>query len=142
MATRIVTELHDDIDGSNATHTVRFALDGVEYEIDLSNRNANRLRNSFEEFVRHARKVGEGRGRKAAISARADKSQIGPMREWLREHGYEVSNRGRIPACCKGLSRPVIDHVPPEIGAHQHRWLRQGGAVDQQEFINFVRRRG
>jgi hypothetical protein len=40
MATRIVTELHDDIDGSDATQTVRFALDGVEYEIDLSDRNA------------------------------------------------------------------------------------------------------
>jgi len=97
MATRIVTELHDDIDGSNATQTVRFALDGVEYEIDLSDRNANRLRNSFAEFVGHARKVGAGRGRRAATSARADKSQTGSMRKWLREHGYEVSDRGRIP---------------------------------------------
>ena len=99
MATRIVTELHDDIDGSNATQTVRFAMDGVEYEIDLSDRNANRLRNSFEEFIRHAREVGgQGSGRKAAISAWADKSHTGAMREWLREYGYEVSDRGRIPA--------------------------------------------
>jgi hypothetical protein len=50
MATRIVTELHDDIDGSDATQTIRFALDGVEYEIDVSDRNANRLRNSLAEF--------------------------------------------------------------------------------------------
>jgi hypothetical protein len=64
MATRIVTELHDDIDGSDATQTVRFALDGVEYELDLSDRNANRLRNSLGEFVGHARKVSGERGGK------------------------------------------------------------------------------
>jgi len=98
MATRIVTELHDDLDGSDATQTVRFALDGIEYEIDLSDRNANRFRDTFEEFVGHARKVGEGRGGKPATSARGDKSQIGRMREWLIEHGYDVSNRGRIPS--------------------------------------------
>src|SRR5215211_2595198 len=96
MATRIVTELYDDIDGSDAAQTVRFALDGVEYEIDLSDRNANRLRNSLGEFVGHARKVGGGR--KPATSALADKSQTGAMRQWLKDHGYEVSDRGRIPA--------------------------------------------
>src|SRR5215204_5187777 len=100
MATRIVTELHDDLDGSDATQTVRFALDGIEYEIDLSDRNANRFRNTFEEFVGHARKVGEGGGRKAATSVRANKSQTGTMREWLIEHGYEVSDRGRIQPGC------------------------------------------
>src|SRR5215217_3373988 len=97
MATRIVTELRDDIDGSDATQTVRFALDGVEYEIDLSDRNASRLHNSFAEFVGHARKVGGRGGRKTTASARADKSQTGAMREWLKQHGYEVSDKGRIP---------------------------------------------
>jgi len=97
MATRIVTELFDDIDGSDATQTVRFALDGVEYEIDLSDRNANRLRNSFAEFIGHARKV-SGRRRNPAVSFGANMSKAGPMREWLIEHGYDVSERGRIPA--------------------------------------------
>ena len=97
MATRIVTELHDDIDGSDATQTVRFALDGVEYEIDLSDRNANRFRNTFAEFVGHARKVSRQGGRKAASSVGAGLAHAGPMREWLMEHGYEVSDRGRIP---------------------------------------------
>jgi len=98
MATRIVTEVSDDIDGSEANQTIRFALDGVEYEIDLSDRNAIRFRESIAEFVGLARKVGGGRGGKLATSARGDKSQIGRMREWLSEHGYEVSDRGRIPA--------------------------------------------
>jgi hypothetical protein len=42
MATKVLTTLQDDIDGSNATQTIQFALDGVEYEIDVSDRNANR----------------------------------------------------------------------------------------------------
>jgi len=83
MATRIVTELHDGIDGSDATQTVHFALDGVDYEIDLSDRNANRLRNSLAEFLGHARKVSGRRGRKAASSLGANMSKAGPMRAWL-----------------------------------------------------------
>jgi Lsr2 len=57
VASRTITLLQDDIDGSNATQTVRFAIDGTEYEIDLSDRKANRLRNSFAEFVERARTV-------------------------------------------------------------------------------------
>ena len=37
---RIITELVDDIDGSKAEETVRFAIDGVEYAVDLSEKNA------------------------------------------------------------------------------------------------------
>jgi hypothetical protein len=74
-----------------------FALDGVEYEIDLCDRNANRFRESIAEFVGHARKVSGRRGRKAALSLGADMSKVGQMREWLMEHGYDISERGRIP---------------------------------------------
>jgi hypothetical protein len=98
MATRIVTELQDDIDGSDATQTVRFAIDGTEYEIDLSERNANRFRESVAEFVGHARTVRGGTARRAASSVGANMSKAGPMRQWLLEHGYDVSGRGRIPA--------------------------------------------
>jgi hypothetical protein len=80
-----VTELHDDIDGT-------------EYEIDLSDRNANRFRESIAEFVGHARKVSGRRGRKAVWSPGARMSNAGQMREWLMEHGYDVSERGRVPA--------------------------------------------
>jgi len=98
LATRIVTEVRDDLDGSDATQAVRFALDGVEYEIDLSERNANRFRQSIAEFVGHARKVSGRRDRKPDLSVGADMSEAGPMRRWLMEYGYDVSERGRIPA--------------------------------------------
>ena len=67
MATKVLTTLQDDIDGSDATETVRFALDGVEWEIDLSERNANRLRNSLSDFMAHGRKVGGKRVTQAGV---------------------------------------------------------------------------
>ena len=95
MATKILTTLQDDIDGSDAAETVRFALDGVEWEIDLSERNANRLRNSLSDFMAHGRKVGGRRGRKPASSSHTDSKAI---REWAAANGVEVNARGRIPA--------------------------------------------
>src|SRR5829696_8336612 len=96
VTSRTITLLQDDIDGSDATQTVRFAIDG-EYEIDISERNA-KLSGKHCQFVGHARKVSGRRGRKAASSLGADMSKSDQMREWLMEPGYHVSERGRIPA--------------------------------------------
>lgn len=95
MATKVLTTLQDDIDGSNATQTIRFALDGIEYEIDVSDRNANRLRKSLDDFISHGRKVGAGRARKAAASSQVDTRAV---RKWAKANGIEISSRGRIPA--------------------------------------------
>ncbi len=96
METKVFTTLQDDIDGSNAVETVRFGLDGVEWEIDLSERNANRLRNSLSDFTSHGRKVGGHRRRKAANSS----TEFDPkaVRKWAEANGIEVNSRGRIPA--------------------------------------------
>jgi len=93
MATKVLTTLQDDIDGSEATQTIRFALDGIEYEIDVSDRNANRLRNSLSDFIAHGRKVGGRRG-KPASSGQVDTKAV---RKWAEANGIEVSTRGRIP---------------------------------------------
>jgi Lsr2 len=97
MATRVVTELRDDIDGSRAEQTIRFALDGTEYEIDLSGRNANRLRNSLSDFIEHGRKVGGGR-RGARSGRSSDGIDNKAVRAWAKSAGIELSSRGRIPA--------------------------------------------
>ena len=96
MATKVLTTIQDDIDGSNAVETVRFGLDGVEWEIDLSERNANRLRNSLTDFTSHGRKVGGHRRRKAANST----TEFDPkaVRKWAEANGIEVNSRGRIPS--------------------------------------------
>ena len=95
MATKVLTTLQDDIDGSDATETVRFALDGVEWEIDLSERNANRLRNNLSVFIAHGRKVGGKRGRKPASPNPTDTQAV---RKWAQANDIEVNARGRIPA--------------------------------------------
>ncbi|WP_063064649.1 histone-like nucleoid-structuring protein Lsr2 [Nocardia violaceofusca] len=101
MAKKVIVELIDDFDGkSKAEETVSFSLDGVEYEIDLSNKNARKLRSAFEQWTGPARKVGRiPRGKaKTTTRATADKQKTGAIREWAKNNGYNVSSRGRIQA--------------------------------------------
>lgn len=105
MAQKVVVELVDDLDGtvSDDINTVRFGLDGVEYEIDLTEENANRLRDELADFITAARRTG-GRIRRGAPRSgagtrpTADRERTRAIREWARAHGYELAERGRIPA--------------------------------------------
>ena len=108
MATRVLTTLQDDIDGSAAAETVRFALDGVEWEIDLSERNANRLRNSLSDFMAHGRKIG-GKRRTPRISNQVDTKAV---RKWAEANGIELNNRGRIPIDVMERYRAAGDGAP------------------------------
>jgi hypothetical protein len=100
MAQQVLVQLVDDLDGtlSEDVSTVVFSLDGVTYEIDLSEDNAERLRSSLAEFVEPARRVGGRlkRGTKASSSSAGSSGEAGQIRAWALENGYEVSNRGRI----------------------------------------------
>jgi hypothetical protein len=103
MAQRVNVVLVDDIDGSDAAETVVFALDGVDYEIDLSEEHANDLRNALSVYVGHARRTGGRRrsGRRAAVaSTPADASgpSAAEVRAWARENGMDVPERGRVSA--------------------------------------------
>lgn len=95
MARKTYVELVDDLSGDKADETVSFALDGVAYEIDLSSENAEKFRAELGAWIDKARRVGGRRTRGAASGARSgnDSSKI---REWAREAGYEVPDRGRI----------------------------------------------
>lgn len=99
MAQRVVVTLEDDIDGGEAAETVSFALDGVSYEIDLSEDHASKLRDEFATWIGHARRAG---GRKSTTPARRSGGRGGrdlsAIREWARENGHKVSDRGRISA--------------------------------------------
>ena len=104
MAQKVQVLLVDDLDGGTADETVTFGLDGVTYEIDLTADNAAKLRDAFASWVAHGRKV-SGRsssrsaGRPASTTTRAARSgQAQEIREWAKANGYEVSERGRIPA--------------------------------------------
>ena len=94
MARKTQVILTDDIDGSDATETVSFGIDGVAYEIDLSDDNAQQLRDQLGEWASKARRVG---GRRNSGTRPADSpSDAGKIRAWARENGYEVSERGRV----------------------------------------------
>jgi hypothetical protein len=99
MAQKIQTLIIDDIDGGEAEGTVRFGLDGTDYEIDLSAAHTEELRKALAGYVSHARKAGgtarrTPRGRRGAAST-ADTAKV---REWARENGFEIRDRGRVPA--------------------------------------------
>lgn len=96
MAQRVHIVLEDDIDGSEASETVTFGLDGVNYEIDLSTQNAARLRDDLAGWVGHARRI-RGGARRSARPAGV-KEDLNAMRTWGRENGYKVSDRGRVSA--------------------------------------------
>lgn len=103
MAQKVQVLLVDDIDGGTADETVTFGLDGVTYEIDLTTENATKLRDALAPWVANGRKVtGRSASRSAArpsTSSRAARSgQAQEIREWAKANGYEVSERGRIPA--------------------------------------------
>ena len=95
MAQRVQIVLEDDFDGGTADETVTFGLDGVEYQMDLSTKNAKRLRETLSPFVEKARKTGGRRKRGTKASAGSD---LGAVRAWAAENGHKVSSRGRIPA--------------------------------------------
>jgi hypothetical protein len=98
MAQQIQTLFIDDIDGGAAAGTVRFALDGVEYEIDLSTEHAEELHSALGKYIGHARKAG-GTPRRAARGRRAASTfDTTTVRNWARERGYDIKDRGRVPA--------------------------------------------
>jgi hypothetical protein len=100
MAQRVNVVLVDDLDGGDAAETISFALDGVDYEIDLSEKHAGELRNALSLYIGHGRrrrKSPAGGSARAASAATAGPS-ASEIRAWARENGWEVPERGRVAA--------------------------------------------
>lgn len=96
MAQKHVIELIDDLDGSTATQSLTFSLDGVDYEIDLNEDHAGELRSSLAKFTDSARRTG---GRKRAVTdSKAAGLSTKDIRSWAMAEGLEVNARGRIQA--------------------------------------------
>jgi hypothetical protein len=104
MAQQTTVRFVDDLDGSEASGTVDFSLEGRSYQIDLSDDNAAKLRDALAPYVDAARKAGgRSRGRTPRQStvaekpARSNREETAALRQWARENGHQVSERGRIP---------------------------------------------
>jgi hypothetical protein len=100
VAQKVQTLFIDDLDGSEAEGTVRFGLDGAEYEIDLNAEHSRALRDVRARYVGAARRAGGGTRRPARSGrrARADGVDSTEVREWAKAQGIEVKDRGRVPA--------------------------------------------
>jgi hypothetical protein len=97
VARKEVVELMDDLDQSPASQTIHFGVEGVEYEIDLSDKNAKKFTAALQPYIESGRRVGgrkRGAGRRGGSSAGVDPKVV---RQWANEQGIEISSRGRIP---------------------------------------------
>ncbi|MHA7240545.1 histone-like nucleoid-structuring protein Lsr2 [Arthrobacter sp. TMS1-12-1] len=99
MAQRVQVHLVDDLSGEEAQETVRFSLDGTDYEIDLTEKNAESLRTALSDYVGKGRKAASGKqpsGSQKAASSRSKREDTQQIRRWAEEHGFNPSSRGRI----------------------------------------------
>ncbi|HEX4431566.1 MAG TPA: Lsr2 family protein [Frankiaceae bacterium] len=97
MARKEVVELMDDLDQGPASQTIHFSVEGVEYEIDLSEKNAKKFTAVLQPYVDSGRRVGgrkRGGPRHAGSGTGIDPKAV---RQWANEQGIEISSRGRIP---------------------------------------------
>ncbi|MDR1432508.1 MAG: Lsr2 family protein [Propionibacteriaceae bacterium] len=94
MAQRTRIELFDDIDDGPADETVYFGIDGKDYEIDLSEKNAKAIRGALQPYLNAGRRASGGtKRRKVSVAGNA-----GDIRAWAVSQGLEVSARGRVSA--------------------------------------------
>jgi Lsr2 len=100
MAQKIQTLFIDDLDGSDAEGTVRFGLDGADYEIDLNAEHAKELRDALARYVGAARRAGGTARRPVRGGHRGSANGLNAteVREWAKSQGIEVKDRGRVPA--------------------------------------------
>lgn len=97
MARKTVVTIEDDLDGSEASETVNFSVDGNEYEIDLNSEHASELRGALSRYADVARKTSGGRGRPARKSSGSG-NDAKAIRMWALDQGLQVNTRGRVQA--------------------------------------------
>ena len=95
MARRTRIVLIDDINGELGDETIKFGLDGVDYEIDLTTENAAKLRELLDPWIQAGRRVG---GRRVAGTDTRPASDAAKIRAWAQEQNMQVSEKGRISA--------------------------------------------
>jgi hypothetical protein len=100
VASRVVTLLTDDLDGSEAEETISFSFEGFSYEIDLSKAHVQGLRDALEPYVKAGRRTGRDgrRVRRSGSAAATDGDQTKAIRDWAKSQKLKVSDRGRVSA--------------------------------------------
>jgi len=112
MAQSVQIITTDDLDGSEATETINFALDGHTYEIDLNEDHATALREAVEPYQKAARGTARSATRRKATTPKRN-TATPKIRAWAQDNGYEVAPRGRI-------HRHIIDAYHQATGIPVH----------------------
>jgi hypothetical protein len=103
MARQLIEQITDDLDGSKADASVRFAWNGENYEIDLSKKNFAAFAKAMKPYLEAARKVKPSArgGRRSRVNGTTSRkgvvSDLAAIREWAKQNGHTVADRGRIP---------------------------------------------
>lgn len=102
MAQKHIVRLIDDLTGDDAAETVTFAIDGSRYEIDLSADNAAKLRDTLSVYIASARRSARSVSTRADggphRGTRADREQTAAIRQWARNNGHQIGDKGRLPS--------------------------------------------
>lgn len=103
MARQIIESITDDIDGSADAQPVQFSYAGTDYTLDLGKKNRAALEKALKPYIQAGTKVskraprGTARGNTRRRRSGSKDTDLGAVRAWASENGYQVSNRGRIP---------------------------------------------
>lgn len=135
MAKQVITKMLDDLDGGEADETVAFAMDGFAYEIDLSSKNAARLRDMMSPFQQAGTRLGRAiNGAQAQLRSYKPAADIHNVAEnraknqrirvWAADNGYDLNDRGRIP-------QHIVDAY--EAGTPNPAWVDAQRLKGQQE---------
>lgn len=104
MAKRTIEVLTSDLSGDEMKpgegRTIEFSVDGKDYSIDLTDKEAAGFDKAIAMYVEHATKLGGrrsvgGSSRRSGGSGRS-KEELADARAWLKQNGHQVSDRGRI----------------------------------------------
>jgi nucleoid-associated protein Lsr2 len=95
VAQKVQVTQVSDISGEEAAETVRFSLDGTEYEIDLSPREVQEMRSDLGPYIDKARKA--GRVPRRTGKRKPSRSDLPEIREYARHRGYDIKERGQVP---------------------------------------------
>ena len=99
VAQKTIVKMYDDLDGSEIDaegKSVSFSFDGTSYEIDLSSKNVEKMREDLRIYIEKARKVSGRTGRGSGKAAEPAPVDTRAVRAWAEEQGLGVSARGRL----------------------------------------------
>lgn len=102
MAKETITIVRDDLDGSEGASSYKFGWGNDLYEIDLSEKNAQELENFLSKYIERAAKVtarlprATSQGPSTMRRPGGNKEELQKIRQWAKDNGYEVSERGRV----------------------------------------------